>query len=182
MGIWFNSPYVRFQPAITGSNNRASIDLEPIFTSDGIYTLIVQGRDISGNAAGDFDFKRSFEVVTKSSISNFVNYPNPFTTATRFLYTMTGTAPPARYRMQIMTVSGRVVREVEQAELGELKVGTHLTDFVWDGKDEFGDQLANGVYLYRLVVEDVDGKDWEKYDTGTDKYFKAGYGKMVLVR
>ncbi|TAK33595.1 MAG: hypothetical protein EPO28_17125 [Saprospiraceae bacterium] len=180
--IALSSPGIQFTPATSGNKNSASITFEPQFTNDGEYALIVQARDVSGNTSGLFDFKRKFKVITSSGISNVVNYPNPFSTATRFLYTLTGSKPPAKYRMQIMTVSGRIVREVSQQELGELRPGTHLTDFVWDGRDGFGDQLANGVYLYRLVVEDEKGGEWEKFETGVDRFFTEGFGKMVLIR
>lgn len=81
-----------------------------------------------------------------------------------------------------MTVSGRVVCEISQAELGPMKIGTHRTDFVWDGTDAFGDRLANGVYLYQVFARDAQGKDYEKYDNGTDGYFRNGVGKLVILR
>ncbi|MCC6726574.1 MAG: hypothetical protein IT258_18885, partial [Saprospiraceae bacterium] len=129
-----------------------------------------------------FDYKIGFNIITKSSISNFLNYPNPFTTSTRFVYTMTGAEPPARFKLQIMTITGRIVRELTEAELGPLKIGSHQTELAWDGTDEFGDSLAKGVYLYRMVAQDSSGKDWDGFDTKADKYFEKGFGKMVLLR
>ncbi|MEZ4962449.1 MAG: C25 family cysteine peptidase [Saprospiraceae bacterium] len=181
--ISFSDGQAIFKPAdLQTGKNKASIELEPIFEKDGIYELLIQSQDASGNQSGTFDYRVAFEVITKSSISNFVNYPNPFTTSTRFLYTMTGSVQPVDYKVQIMTVSGRIVKEITKTELGTLNIGTHLTDYVWDGRDEYGDQLAKGVYLYRVLIKDEQGKDWESYDNGTDKYFKAGFGKMVLLR
>lgn len=180
--IYFNEPQLVFYPATTGVDNKASIEYQPIFTMDGEYQLIVQARDVSGNLSGQFDYKTAFKIITKSSISNFLNYPNPFTTSTRFVYTMTGAEPPARYKLQIMTVSGQIVRELNQDDLGPLRVGTHQTDFAWDGTDQFGDRLAKGVYLYRMLVQDANGENWEGFETGADKYFSKGFGKMVLLR
>jgi flagellar hook assembly protein FlgD len=114
-------------------------------------------------------------------ISNMLNYPNPFSTSTRFVYTLTGSESPNQFKIQIMTVSGKIVREITQDEIGPLKVGTHITDYAWDGRDEFGDQLANGVYLYRVVVK-KDAKEVGAYETGADAFFKEGFGKMVLIR
>ncbi|MBK9016082.1 MAG: hypothetical protein IPM82_19595 [Saprospiraceae bacterium] len=74
------------------------------------------------------------------------------------------------------------MREITQDEIGDLKVGTHQTDFVWDGRDEFGDRLANGVYLYRVLAQNAEGKTWETFETGADQFFDKGYGKMVIVR
>ncbi|MES2850103.1 MAG: hypothetical protein V4685_13680, partial [Bacteroidota bacterium] len=63
-------------------------------------------------------------------------------------------------------------------------IGTNITEFKWDGTDAYGSKLGNGVYLYR-VITNLNGKSLDKYkpegDT-TDKFFKAGYGKMYLMR
>ncbi len=184
-GVAIGSESMQFFPAnlnATGMNNRASLVFTPDFVEDGIYQLLVQAKDISGNQAGKIDFKVNFEVVNKSSISNLVNYPNPFSNATRFLYTMTGLELPTNFKIQIMTVSGRVVREITQDEIGVLKTGTHLTDFQWDGTDEFGDKLANGVYLYRFMAKDINGKDWDLRASQVDKFTQKGFGKMVIIR
>ncbi|HMX40607.1 MAG TPA: hypothetical protein PKD78_09775, partial [Saprospiraceae bacterium] len=152
--IAFHDPSVLFFPADGGQlpkKNLARLEWRPQFTQDGEYRLLVNGRDASGNASAALDWSVRFRVVLKSSLSNVLNYPNPFSTSTCFVYTMTGAAPPAHFKIQIMTVSGRVVREVTEAEFGPLRTGTHRSDFCWDGKDEYGDPLANGVYLYRVV-------------------------------
>ncbi|MCU0346884.1 MAG: C25 family cysteine peptidase, partial [Saprospiraceae bacterium] len=180
--IYFNDPRLVFYPAQNSSKNRAFIEFNPVFDRDGSYKLIVQSRDVSGNQAGRFDYKIGFNIITKSSISNFLNYPNPFTTSTRFVYTMTGAEPPPRFKLQIMTVTGRLVRELTEADLGPLKIGSHQTEMAWDGTDEFGDSLAKGVYLYRMVAQDSSGKDWDGFDTKADNYFKKGFGKMVILR
>jgi flagellar hook assembly protein FlgD len=81
-----------------------------------------------------------------------------------------------------MTVAGKIVREITHNDIGSLKIGTHLTDYVWDGTDEFGDKLANGVYLYRIVAKKKDGSAFEKYDNETDQFFKKDFGKLVIMR
>ena len=83
-----------------------------------------------------------------------------------------------------MTVTGKIVREITKDELGPIHIGRNITEFKWDGTDQFGQQLANGVYIYR-VVTDIHGKKIDRLKaTGynTDKYFQGGYGKMYLMR
>lgn len=176
-----NSDVLNFTPAAADAENRAIVEYNPIFEQDGDYTLLVQAKDATGNKSGNIEYRIDFEVIIENAISNVFNFPNPFTTSTHFVYTLTGHTPEF-FTIQIMTVGGRVVRQITQDELGPLKVGTHQTDYAWDGTDEYGDQLANGVYLYRIVTKDESGEDFEKYETGTNDFFKNNFGKMVLIR
>jgi len=182
----FLDPELRFYPADPNQlpkKNTARLEWRPRFTEDGNYRLLVNGRDATGNESADLDYAIGFNVVTQASLGNILNYPNPFSTSTCFVYTMTGDEPPARFNLQIMTVSGRVVREITQAEFGYFRTGTHQSDYCWDGKDQYGDQLANGVYLYRIMAKKADGSEYPiREDARIDGYFKNGFGKMVLIR
>ena len=171
---------MRFQPA-SGTDNIARIRYSPRFDSDGRYCLTVQASDLSGNASGDNDYKVCFEVVNRTTITDVLNYPNPFTTSTRFVFTLTGSEPPSQMRIQILTVTGKVVREVSMAELGPIHVGRNITEFAWDGTDQFGDRLARGVYLYRVMAR-LNGEDIEVRETQASQYFTKGFGKMYLLR
>ncbi len=179
--IPLHSPAISFQPASSGANNCSQLEWRPVFEKNGDYVLIIQAADASGNSAGDYDFKVSFKVILEKTISHVLPYPNPFSTATRFVYTLTG-APPTFFKIQIMTVSGRIVREITQDEIGPLRIGTHQTDFTWDGTDEFGNRLATGVYLYRVLARDAQNQDYEQYETGAEGFFKRGFGKLTIIR
>ena len=80
-----------------------------------------------------------------------------------------------------MTVSGKIVREITQDELGPIRIGNNISEYAWDGRDEFGDQLANGVYLYRVIVRSG-GEALELRETAGDRGFKNGFGKMYILR
>lgn len=166
------------------NNNEFTINYKPYFPQDGEYELIVSGQDRSGNTAGAVDYRIAFQVINKPMISNMLNYPNPFTTSTAFVFTITGSQVPQNIRIQILTITGKVVREITKDELGPLRVGRNITEFKWDGTDMYGSKLANGIYLYR-VITNLNGKTLDKYkadDDNTDKYFNNGYGKMYLMR
>jgi hypothetical protein len=175
-----------FTPASlsAGTDNTASINLKPYFSDDGLYELIVSGKDEIGNSAGSLDYHTTFSVINKPMISNLLNYPNPFTTSTAFVFTLTGTEIPQNMRIQILTITGKIVREITQDELGPIHVGRNITEFKWDGTDMYGQKLANGVYIYR-VLTNLNGKSLDKYHAdgdNTDKFFNKGYGKMYLMR
>ncbi len=176
----------KFYPAAasgSGSKNEARIEYKPELLEDGIYKLMVSGKDKSGNIAGSAPlYEINFMVENKPSITNVLNYPNPFSTATQFIFTMTGSEVPSQFKIQILTITGKVVREIKKYELGNLHIGRNITDYRWDGKDEYGQTLGNGVYLYRVITS-IKGEGVEqRKNAAVDKYFKNGYGKLYIMR
>ena len=173
-------PEMIFTPAQL-PNNSCKILYTPDLPEDGVYEFIVQAQDRSDNESGMIDYTISFEVINKSTITNVLNYPNPFSTSTRFVFTLTGNEVPDVFTIQIMTITGKVVREIDRDELGNIHVGRNVTDYAWDGMDEFGDPLANGVYLYRVITR-MNGEAIEQRESGADPYIINGWGKMYLMR
>jgi hypothetical protein len=181
----FNSD-LKFTPAsgAPNSDNTATINFKPAFLADGQYQLIVTGKDMSNNQAGAVQYIVAFSVYNKPMISNMLNYPNPFTTSTAFVFTVTGSEVPQNIRIQILTITGKIVKDITKNELGPLHIGRNITEYKWDGTDQFGQKLANGVYLYR-VITNLNGKSLDKFTQqgdNTDQYFNKGYGKMYLMR
>ncbi|MBL56521.1 MAG: hypothetical protein CMP61_04975 [Flavobacteriales bacterium] len=175
--------------------NKCKITLQGDFKQDGVHELRVMAIDKSRNTSGDgngaFDYSISFSIVTESSISQLINYPNPFSTSTRFVFTLTGTEIPDQMFIQIMTINGKVVKEITQDELGPINIGRNITEYAWDGTDNYGDKLANGVYLYKVQTQ-IDGVEIKRREeevssaqdgtTLSSKYFKNGIGKLYILR
>ena len=172
-------PLMEWIPADAASR-KFKITFQGEFEQDGTYRLLVQGVDETGNISGDFEYDIEFEVDHNSSITNLMNYPNPFTTSTQFVFTLTGAVIPDVFTIQIMNVSGTVVREITIEELGDIQIGRNITDFTWDGTDEYGDRLARGVYLYRVITK-INGESIDHRDSGADQYFTKSFGKMFLL-
>ena len=175
--------------------NKARIEFQGAFVKDGVYKLKVQSTDrssnVSGKPDGNYDYSISFEVINKSSITQVLNWPNPFSSSTQFVFTLTGSVIPDQFMIQILTITGKVVREISKDEYGAINIGRNISDFRWDGTDSYGDRLANGVYLYRVMLNTEDHNFEERTtvvadESGTsslkDKYFKKGFGKMYLMR
>lgn len=176
---------ITFYPA-TNSKNNARIEYKPDFSfADGEYQLLLRGRDksnnYSGKGDGTFDYKIRFNVINQSTITNIFNYPNPFSSSTKFVFTLTGSEVPTFFKIQIFNINGVIVREIMLEELGNIHIGDNITDYAWDGTDMFGNKLASGVYLYRVVTE-INGENIEHRSTVADKFFKKGFGKMYLMR
>lgn len=109
----------------------------------------------------------SFEVKTddKPAISHLLNYPNPFTTQTTFHFDHNQRGQDLQVLLQIFTINGRLVKTLTATEMSAQ--GTHFDKITWDGKDDFGDRLANGVYIYKLKLKAGDQPVTEK----TEKLF-----------
>ena len=180
-------PRVEWEPAEL-PDNKARLYFRPGENQalpDGEYTLRVQGQDQNGNVAGggpDY-YEISFRVENKSTLTHVLNYPNPFSTSTRFVYTLTGSELPEVFQIHIFTISGKMVKVIDLKAMGDVFFGRNITNYAWDGTDEYGDPLANGVYLYRVVTKMSGGAaDPELRDNNTSQFFNNGFGKMVLIR
>ncbi|GAB4448410.1 MAG: hypothetical protein OHK0036_03880 [Bacteroidia bacterium] len=169
-----------FIPASSSNKNKCQIDYKPIL-ADGKYTLRVQATDRSQNVSGLNDYRIMFEVINKPTITQILNYPNPFSTSTRFVFTLTGSEIPEVFDIQIMTITGKVVKTIRKEDLGFIHIGRNITEYTWDGTDDFGDKLANGVYLYKVNVR-LNGEKLDVRNTEVDKYFTKEIGKLVILR
>ncbi len=161
----------------TSQDNKASIIFTPGLLPDGVYKLNVEAKDASENDSGQNDFCISFEVINRKAVSNVFNYPNPFSTSTQFVFNVTGDVAP-QMMINIYTLSGKLVKQILPEELGLLRVGLNRTEYKWDGTDAYGEKLANGTYLYKVVKED----SFEHLETSRDEYFNDGFGKLVIMR
>ncbi|MBB6464073.1 hypothetical protein KM029_14670 [Flammeovirga kamogawensis] len=157
----------------------------------GEYTLRVEGSDVTGNVIGKGSIETSnkrpflevsFKIDKEAGITNIYPYPNPFSDKVKFVFQITGIEVPMQMKIQIMTVTGRVVKEIFQDELGPIRIGTNISEYAWDGKDEFGDQLANGVYLYRVIIPQKTNNEFKHIETSKDNLFKQNIGKLYLLR
>ncbi len=183
INVAINSPYVQFIPATgTGIQNKALLIYKPQELGNGEHELLVQAKDASDNTAGKTDYQTRFNVIREKTVSSFLPYPNPFSNSLRFIYTLTGDQSPEHIRIRIFTISGTLVKEINEQDLGILKIGTHKTDYSWDGRDTYGNKLVNGVYLYQLIIKDNAGNEWKSYNTKADNYINQGLGKMVILR
>ena len=186
----YGTDTLKFIPANLSSGvNEAVAVLDPSLLMNGNYQLIVSAKDKSNNSSGAIHYTINFLVNNKPMISNVFNYPNPFTSSTAFVFTLTGSQIPSMLRIEILTITGKIVKEINKNELGTLHIGNNITDYKWDGTDQYGNKLANGVYLYR-VITNLNGNQLDKYtpvdingnNISTDQFFNSGYGKMYLMR
>jgi flagellar hook assembly protein FlgD len=92
-------------------------------------------------------------------LDHVLNYPNPFTDYTEFYFEHNQACNAMEVQVQIFTVSGRLVKTINRYVQTE---GFRSEGIEWDGRDEFGDQLAKGVYVYRIKATTPDGLKGEE--------------------
>lgn len=132
----------------------------------GSHTLDVKIWDVNNNSS---TIRLEFIVTENQDVEldHVLNYPNPFTTHTTFMYEHNQSCSSLETQINIYTVSGRLVKTINQLVPTS---GFRVEGISWDGKDDFGDQLAKGVYVYQLKVTMPDGKKAQKME------------KLVLLR
>lgn len=133
----------------------AKIIYKPILTN-GNYRFEYIAKDKSGNP-GD-TVKHSLTVDDNLKILDLTNYPNPMKNETSFMFSLRGGVNPGRCTIKIYTVAGRLVKQISaNANIG-------YNQILWDGRDADGDNMANGVYLYKMIIEGD-----SKIETSTQK-------------
>ena len=167
--------------SFNNEENKMVIEYRPERFEDGRYSFRVLAEDVSGNKSGDEPYEVQFEVINKSSITNFYIYPNPIFDKAKFSFRFTGSQVPEQVQIQIMNLNGETVKVITEKDLGKLRVGENKPVFEWDGTNQWGNMLPSGLYIYRLSVvlngmELVDGR------TSSDKGFANGVGKIYLIR
>jgi flagellar hook assembly protein FlgD len=128
--------------------------------ADGEHTLRLKAWDTHNNSAD-----RTVEfVVTNSAeiaLERVLNYPNPFTTRTSFFFEHNRPCNTLDVQVQVFTVSGRLIKTLGRQLACE---GYRSEGLEWDGRDDFGDRIGRGVYVYRLSVRTPEGEQAEKFE------------------
>ena len=115
----------------------------------GLHTITFKAWDVYNNF---ISAEIQFVVVSGDSItlSNVLNYPNPFVNYTQFWFSHNKPYEPLDVQVQIFTITGKVVKTINQSVSTD---GFLSREISWDGKDDFGDKIGKGVYVYKLTVK-----------------------------
>lgn len=153
--------------AVLDGNENNKYDLTNFYNSDTTYTSGTLEYDFTNLTVGRHTLKLKawdtynnsneatieFDVASTGSlqVTNIYNYPNPFAGNTAFTFQHNYPAE-INVKIKVYTVAGRLIKEIDKPGVSDKFV---VID--WDGKDQDGETLGNGVYIYKLVVESVDG-------------------------
>ncbi len=139
-----------------------TVPLEP-----GRYSFTAYARDASGNQADTIDGE--FVVSGTNGFDKVMNWPNPFKSNTYFTFILKS-GGEADVKCIVYTVAGRKIRTLTLDKTSQ-RVG--LNKIEWDGFDEDGNEVANGTYLYRLVLNGKNDDGSEVSEAVTEKAVKS---------
>jgi hypothetical protein len=116
----------------------------------GEYKIEINAWDIFNNLGTEEEY---FSVVdgNKLVIREVYNYPNPISSNTFFTF-QHNLNSPLNVKIRVYTIAGRIIKQIES-----LNIEGKFVKIEWDGKDEDNTKIANGTYLYKLIVETIDG-------------------------
>ena len=137
-----------------GEPGRGTITYKMLNLPDGDYTLTLKVWDIynnSGTATIDFTVVNSGGM----HIENAFNAPNPVTDETHFVFDHNQVGNNMKVDIYIYDIMGRWVTTLSETVAG---TSTRIAPIRWNGCGAGGERLRNGVYVYRIVATNDQGK------------------------
>ena len=91
----------------------------------------------------------AYEIPAETALLR--NYPNPFNPETWIPYHL---SEDADVSLTIYDVNGALVRDIDVGHQIAAKYDTRAKAIYWDGRNQFGEQVASGIYFYSLSAGD----------------------------
>ena len=114
----------------------------------GLHKIYIKAWDILNNSSEEMS---EFFVTEDGEgfIENVFNFPNPFSTRTSFTFEHDLVGSEVEVLVSIYTLSGKLVKTISE---NRFSGGSRISDVAWDARDDFGNRLAKGIYLYKIKV------------------------------
>jgi len=114
----------------------------------GSHTMKIKAWDVLNNS-NEIEIGFIVESDQYLSLAHVLNYPNPFSQHTSFWFEHNKPGIPIQVRIEIFSLTGKLVKTIKKTIVTD---GNRSDEIEWDGRDEHGDKLGRGVYIYRLRV------------------------------
>jgi hypothetical protein len=133
---------------------------------EGLHKLSLKVWDVFNNSTEAY---LEFYVIKseKFVVDEVSNYPNPFSTGTSFVFSHNQAEGQLNISIRIYSLDGQVIKTIEKSIS---PTGYNSGPIYWDGSTDSGNRLSEGMYIYRIQVENETGQ-------GDGKS-----GKLILVR
>ena len=131
---------------------------------EGRQTLEVKAWDTYNNSSTS-DIVFDVKALSDLRLHNVYNFPNPVSRSTVFTFQRTSTEP-IDVQVKLYTIAGRLVLDMTVPSVAD-----RFVRIPWDGRDQNGDQLSNGVYFYKIISRTPSGARSEE-----------ALGKLTMLR
>jgi len=151
------NPYVldRFYEAAANTYQSGTVQFPLPTLSPGLHTLLIRAWDVADNSS-EVTLTFVVEGDSKLILSHVLNYPNPFTTHTQIWFEHNHPGEPLEVMVRILTITGKIIKTIRKTIISTGDRSSQ--DLEWDGKDDFGNKLGRGVYLFELQVRTAGGQ------------------------
>ncbi|KAF0152113.1 MAG: Uncharacterized protein FD143_1330 [Ignavibacteria bacterium] len=143
--IFFADNLSTLSYSFSSNNPKMAVNYNPTL-ADGNYTFKVVGKNATDQIIDSTGIVRKFTVKNQLHLLNAYNYPNPFKGETYFTFKITQL--PDELKILIYTIAGRKIKEIK---LSSSDLRYDFNRIYWDGRDNDGDILGNGVYIYKII-------------------------------
>jgi hypothetical protein len=121
---------------------------------DPIHDILYTGQCISGRSLAKLPLNRwATGVQAKQADAQADNAqecsPNPFNPSTEIRFTVSAPSRQTSWSLQVFDLSGRLVRTLAKGEAGLRPLAQRV---VWNAKDDAGQAVETGMYIYKLKV------------------------------
>ncbi len=149
-----------YYTATPGDYTKGTVNYPLYDIEAGLHHLDIKVWDGANNSAST---RLDFEVLSQDDLElrHVYNYPNPFMTSTNFMFEHNFPNELLHIKLNIYSPSGKLIQSIQRETLA---TGTRIDDISWDGKDNMGDHIGNGVYYYTLQVKTESGKSAKKLE------------------
>jgi hypothetical protein len=121
--------------------------------SNGHHHLSLKVWDINNNSTTVYT---EFIVAENESMAleSLMNYPNPFNQSTKFTFEHNQADQPLEITIHVYSLEGQLVRTITDQYFAS---GYKYVSADWNGTDESGSKLRQGMYIYKVLVRNYDG-------------------------
>ncbi len=114
--------------------------------SEGRHTLLLRVWDTHSNST---TAEIIFYVNPSFEIQDLKNFPNPVQTSTTFELNHNLAGEDLKFVLEIFNTKGQVLKRFEQ----EIIKSEAFLRYEWDGIDQKGQRIGNGLYIYRVSLQ-----------------------------
>lgn len=156
------TPYIlnEFYQASVDDYTRGAVNFPLSDLALGPHSMVVKAWDVSNNST---ESQIDFTVVEGDgrSVNNVYNYPNPFMDGTTFSFEHDLVGSDLQVSVHIYNLTGQLIRTISQEVISSKY---RVDNISWNVEEEYGSGLPAGVYLYQVLISDLDSDEIRESD------------------